>query len=147
MQLINSSANATAYSSTSQTVKGTAATFSSGIASDSLRPLDRVNTHKPPTNRTSVDSIHSDEKSKKSDFNQTKQSFELDESKLAIIENHQASNPSLETSNFQFNEGSKAYSQADQKNYKEQIPSQNQTAVSTYAMVNNLAQRESVQKV
>jgi hypothetical protein len=165
MEINNSSVNASAFSSVQSgvsqsrgaSVKGANSTFGSDVASDSLRKLDPENKN---TNRntdistqtSNIDSITLDEQSKKSQSNQSKQSFVLDDSKLAIIESHQAKSQSsstqvLEANSLQFNEQANAFSQTNQQDYKEQIPSRNQTAVSTYANIDNLAQRESVQKL
>jgi hypothetical protein len=165
MQPINSTGNSAAYSvikpmtkpTASQTDKEANSTLASSVASNSLRPQDS-GTNKPasvsakPNNANSIILDDKSQQSQAHQANQTKQSFELDDSKLAIIENHQAAssqgaNQALDSASFQLNQQANTFSQTSENSYKEQIPSQNQTAVSTYAMVDNLAQRESVQKL
>ncbi len=73
---------------------------------------------------------------------QQKQSFELDEATLAFLENNQEQSQLV-----QKNEATTGFSDSTKFIAKENISSQNQTAVSSYQKVGNLAQRESVQQL
>ncbi|GAA0815143.1 hypothetical protein GCM10009111_13030 [Colwellia asteriadis] len=139
MQIINSSTHLAANAG----VNRTASNSENDVAFDAARSLEHRD------NRARRDAINPDEKSNQTTAKQEQQNFELNDSKLAIIEKHQASEHNFHAGNTQLasNSNSASFAQTNQGSYKEQVSSQNHIAVSTYSAVNNIAQRESVQKL
>jgi len=143
--------------SRSVTTTGEKNTVAGGFSPASLNQSNREN-NKTSEKNTSLPAVNNtleatllDEQPKKSRTNQEKQSFLLDESKIAIIESHQSkhqtTHQSLQSNTLELNEQASLFSQKNQQDYKEQLSPKNQTAVSTYAKIDNLAQRENVQKL
>ena len=78
---------------------------------------------------------------------QQKQSFELDEATLAFLQNNQEQNNQEQSQLVQKNESTADFSGSNEFIAKDNVSSQNQTAVSSYQKIDNLAQRESVQQL
>ena len=124
MQLTNSASFRNSTIATNNVVTGTAK------AKTSSEPLSKDiadKTSKPEQNLNSQ--------------KESKQSVELNEAAIAFLESKEAQGELVQQGN-EFSANS-----SDEEFAKETISSQNQTAVSSYQAIGNLAQRESVQQL